>query len=275
MPKTTGGRPTRWACDGRAQPRLVYLPGIAGHPAARPPSTPLADAGWEVVVPDAPRLRRPAGLPAARRLPRLADRRLGRHRRHRCAARAPSSAPPSAACSAADLAALRPEVVTTLALLAPFGIFDDAHPGLDLYAVPDRRADGPPVRQGRARAVRRPLQRARPRRGAGGPLPLRHRRGQPDLAARRPWPGATAASHRLPDAGAVGRPGRAAAGRHVGRVGAGGVPSRGRGRRRPSARMGRARRGRGPPRRAPGRAPSQPRRRRRHRATPSIRSEHS
>jgi pimeloyl-ACP methyl ester carboxylesterase len=26
--------------------------------------------------------------------------------------------------------------VTALALLAPFGIFDDAHPGLDLYAVP-------------------------------------------------------------------------------------------------------------------------------------------
>ena len=36
----------------------------------------------------------------------------------------------------ADLAALRPEAVTALALLAPFGIFDADHPGLDLYAVP-------------------------------------------------------------------------------------------------------------------------------------------
>ena len=37
---------------------------------------------------------------------------------------------------AADLAALRPEAVTAAALLAPFGIFDESHPGLDLYAVP-------------------------------------------------------------------------------------------------------------------------------------------
>ena len=37
---------------------------------------------------------------------------------------------------AADLAAFRPEAVTSLALLAPFGIFDEANPGLDLYAVP-------------------------------------------------------------------------------------------------------------------------------------------
>ena len=31
---------------------------------------------------------------------------------------------------------LRPEVVTAVALLAPFGIFDEANPGLDLYSVP-------------------------------------------------------------------------------------------------------------------------------------------
>jgi pimeloyl-ACP methyl ester carboxylesterase len=37
---------------------------------------------------------------------------------------------------AADLAALRPEAVTALVLLAPFGIFDAAHPGLDVYALP-------------------------------------------------------------------------------------------------------------------------------------------
>ena len=37
---------------------------------------------------------------------------------------------------ATDLAALRPEAVTSLALLAPFGICDAANPGFDLYAVP-------------------------------------------------------------------------------------------------------------------------------------------
>jgi pimeloyl-ACP methyl ester carboxylesterase len=37
---------------------------------------------------------------------------------------------------AADLAVFRPEAVTALVLLAPFGIFDEANPGLDLYAVP-------------------------------------------------------------------------------------------------------------------------------------------
>jgi pimeloyl-ACP methyl ester carboxylesterase len=37
---------------------------------------------------------------------------------------------------AADLAVFRPEAVTGAALLAPFGIFDEAEPGLDIYAVP-------------------------------------------------------------------------------------------------------------------------------------------
>jgi pimeloyl-ACP methyl ester carboxylesterase len=37
---------------------------------------------------------------------------------------------------AAELAIFRPEAVTKLALLAPLGIFDAAHPGIDLYAMP-------------------------------------------------------------------------------------------------------------------------------------------
>lgn len=37
---------------------------------------------------------------------------------------------------AADLAALRPEAVTSLVLLSPFGIVDAAEPGFDLYGVP-------------------------------------------------------------------------------------------------------------------------------------------
>jgi pimeloyl-ACP methyl ester carboxylesterase len=43
---------------------------------------------------------------------------------------------------AADLAALRPEAVTALALLAPFGIFDAEHPGLDVYALPSAERMG-------------------------------------------------------------------------------------------------------------------------------------
>jgi pimeloyl-ACP methyl ester carboxylesterase len=37
---------------------------------------------------------------------------------------------------AADLAILRPETVTKVALLAPFGICDGDHPGFDVYAEP-------------------------------------------------------------------------------------------------------------------------------------------
>ena len=37
---------------------------------------------------------------------------------------------------AADLAVFRPEAVTAAVLLAPFGIFDEAEPGLDIYALP-------------------------------------------------------------------------------------------------------------------------------------------
>jgi pimeloyl-ACP methyl ester carboxylesterase len=43
---------------------------------------------------------------------------------------------------ATDLAALRPEAVTALALLAPFGIFDAGHPGLDVYALPSAERMG-------------------------------------------------------------------------------------------------------------------------------------
>jgi pimeloyl-ACP methyl ester carboxylesterase len=37
---------------------------------------------------------------------------------------------------AAELAALRPEAVSALALLAPFGIADAEHPGFNLYGTP-------------------------------------------------------------------------------------------------------------------------------------------
>ena len=58
---------------------------------------------------------------------------------------------------AVDLAAYRPEAVRALALLAPFGIFDEDNQGIDLYSGPDTRPHGAPLREGRARAVRRSL----------------------------------------------------------------------------------------------------------------------
>ena len=87
---------------------------------------------------------------------------------------------------AAELAVMRPEVVARLALLAPFGIADENNIGFDLYADTVQRAARPPVRQGRARAGRRPLRPLRRGGGAGRRVPRRHRRRQPDLADRRP-----------------------------------------------------------------------------------------
>ena len=126
---------------------------------------------------------------------------------------------------AADLAVFRPEAVTALALLAPFGIFDEDNPGLDVFAVPTARTDGAPLRQGRARAVRRALRPPRPRRRPGRPLPQRRRRGKLDLATRRSRSGPPPPSRQLPDARPVGGRGRAVAGGDGAAVG--------RGRRRP------------------------------------------
>jgi pimeloyl-ACP methyl ester carboxylesterase len=114
---------------------LLYLPGIAGHPASSPVLDALAAVGWDVVVPTIPGLDGRSGfhvpedylswlvvvwdaLDATGALP------------------CPVVGASLGGMLAADLAVLRPEAVTALALLAPFGIFDDAHPGLDLYAVP-------------------------------------------------------------------------------------------------------------------------------------------
>ena len=52
-PVDGGGARRIEACDERA---LVYLPGIAGHPAGSPALDALGDAGWDVVVPEIPGL---------------------------------------------------------------------------------------------------------------------------------------------------------------------------------------------------------------------------
>jgi pimeloyl-ACP methyl ester carboxylesterase len=121
--------------------RLVYLCGIAGQPADSPTLDALRAAGWEVVAPalpgfdGAPDFRPPDDylgwlvvvwdcLDAVGALP------------------CPVVGASVGGMLAADLAIFRPEAVTALALLAPFGICDERHPGLDVYAVPSAERMG-------------------------------------------------------------------------------------------------------------------------------------
>jgi abhydrolase domain-containing protein 6 len=115
--------------------QLVYLCGIAGHPANSPALDLLGAAGWDVVVPELPGFDGRSGFHPP-------DDHLGWLTVVWDALDATGALPcPVIGASvggmlAADLAVFRPEAVTALALLAPFGIFDDANPGLDVYALP-------------------------------------------------------------------------------------------------------------------------------------------
>jgi pimeloyl-ACP methyl ester carboxylesterase len=115
--------------------RLVYLCGIAGHPANSPALDMLTGAGWDVVVPQIPGFDGRSGFQAP-------DDHLGWLTVVWDALDATGALPcPVVGASvggmlAADLAVFRPEAVPALVLLAPFGIFDDDNPGLDVYAVP-------------------------------------------------------------------------------------------------------------------------------------------
>jgi pimeloyl-ACP methyl ester carboxylesterase len=114
---------------------LAYMPGIAGHPAASPALEALGEAGWDVVVPQIPGLDGRSGFQAP-------DDYLSWLTVVWDALDATGALPcPVVGASiggmlAADLAVFRPEAVTAAVLLAPFGIFDEAHPGLDIYALP-------------------------------------------------------------------------------------------------------------------------------------------
>jgi len=114
---------------------LLYLPGIAGHPADSPALDALRAAGGDVVVPTIPGLDGRSGFA-------VPDDHLGWLVVVWDALDATGALPcPVVGASlggmlAADLAILRPEAVTALVLLAPFGIFDEANPGLDVYALP-------------------------------------------------------------------------------------------------------------------------------------------
>src|SRR5262245_32539737 len=115
--------------------RVVYLFGIAGHPAPSPALEAVAAAGWDVVVPELPGFDGRPGFTAP-------DDPLGWLTAVWDALDVTGALPcPVIGASvggmlATDLAVFRPEAVTALALLAPFGIFDDAHPGFDVFAAP-------------------------------------------------------------------------------------------------------------------------------------------
>jgi pimeloyl-ACP methyl ester carboxylesterase len=128
--------------------RVVYLCGIAGHPADSPALDIVTDAGWQVVVPALPGFDGRAGF-------RPPDDYLGWLTVAWDALDATGALPcPVLGASvggmlAADLAALRPEAVSALALLAPFGIYDEHNAGLDLYAVPTAERMGHLFAKGR------------------------------------------------------------------------------------------------------------------------------
>ena len=121
--------------EDQTDQRLVYLCGIAGHPASSPALDMLTAAGWDVVVPELPGFDGRSGFQPP-------DDHLGWLTVVWDALDATGALPcPVVGASvggmlAADLAALRPEAVPALVLLAPFGIFDDDNPGLDVYALP-------------------------------------------------------------------------------------------------------------------------------------------
>ena len=116
---------------------IIYLPGIAGDAGISPALQQLVDDGMHVVVPDVPGFNGKSGFtPPVDYLDWLAvfwdciD-----------ATGAAADGPVNVVGAsvggmiAAELAALRPEIVARLALLAPFGIADEHNPGFDLYAT--------------------------------------------------------------------------------------------------------------------------------------------
>ncbi len=115
--------------------QLVYLFGIAGHAELSPAMRAVEADGWEIVVPSVPGFDGVAGFQ-----PR--DEYLDWLTTFWDSIDATGVGPcPIVGASvgglfAAELAALRPEVVTGVALLAPFGIADGDNPGFNLYGTP-------------------------------------------------------------------------------------------------------------------------------------------
>jgi pimeloyl-ACP methyl ester carboxylesterase len=115
--------------------RLVYLFGIAGHPELSPAMRAVEAAGWEVIVPSVPGFDGVAGFqPRDEYLDWLTT--FWDSLDATGALPCPVVGTSLGGMMAAELAALRPEAVTGLALLAPFGITDAADPGFNIFGTP-------------------------------------------------------------------------------------------------------------------------------------------
>ena len=118
-----------------ADRNLLYLPGLAGDPGSSPAISTLEADGWTVLRPTLPGFDGQSGF-------QCPDDHLGWMTALWDAIDDLGVEPcPVIGASvggmlAAELAVFRPEIVTKLVLLAPFGIYDENHPGLDPYSVP-------------------------------------------------------------------------------------------------------------------------------------------
>ncbi len=114
---------------------LVYLFGVAGHPELSPAMRVVESAGWEVIIPSVPGFDGAPGFqPRDEYLDWLTTfwDSLDDTRALPC----PVVGASVGGMIAAELAALRPEAVTGVALLAPFGIADASDPGFNLFGTP-------------------------------------------------------------------------------------------------------------------------------------------
>jgi pimeloyl-ACP methyl ester carboxylesterase len=115
--------------------RLIYLFGIAGHAELSPAMRTVEQAGWEIVVPSVPGFDGVSGFePRDEYLDWLTT--FWDSIDATGALPCPVVGASVGAMIAAELAALRPEAVTGVALLAPFGIADAANPGFNIYGTP-------------------------------------------------------------------------------------------------------------------------------------------
>ncbi len=112
---------------------VLYLFGIYGHPELSPAMKAVEAAGYNVVVPSVPGFDGKSGFIAPEQYLDWytiwwdAIDALGSGPYHVVGASLGGMV-------AAELAILRPEIVTSVSLLAPFGTFDASNPGHDIYA---------------------------------------------------------------------------------------------------------------------------------------------
>lgn len=115
--------------------QLIYLFGIAGQTELSPAMRAVEANGWEIVVPSVPGFDGVAGFqPRDEYLDWLTTfwDSIDATRATPC----PVVGASVGGMIAAELAALRPEAVTGVAVLAPFGIADGDHPGFNVYGTP-------------------------------------------------------------------------------------------------------------------------------------------